>query len=172
MVWQRSVLVAVWVKPLSLRNKMSQYSADIHKIATKTLMQFYLQQHKGRVFYYKTPLDFIDISLLSLIIEQPKTIKEVVDLTGYERKEVAKHVNKFIMANFAKKSDAPDDRRMTIISITSEGRAAFHKIIRNIDEVLHQSVQGLTLKEEKTVLKYLNQLYKALLTLEKPTKKE
>ncbi len=135
-------------------------------------MQFYLQQHKGRVFYYKTPLDFIDISLLNLILEQPKTIKEIVDLTGYERKEVAKHVNKFILANFAEKSDAPGDRRMTIVSVTSEGQAAYRKIIRDIDEVLHQSVQGMTLKEEKAVLKYLSQLYDALLTLEKPIKKE
>ncbi len=151
---------------------MSQYSADIHKLATKTLLQFYLQQQKGRVFYYKTPLDFIDIRLLFLISEQPKTIKQMVDETGFERKEIAKHVNKFILANFVEKSDAQNDRRMTIITITKEGQAAYRRIIQNIDEVLHKSVTGLTLKEEKAVLKYLNQLYESLISLQKPPKKE
>ncbi len=144
---------------------MSQYSADIHKLTTKTLFQFYLQQQKGRVFYYKTPLDFIDIRLLLLISEAPKSIKQMVDLTGFERKEITKHVNKFILANFAKKTAANDDRRMTIITITQEGLTAYRKTIENIDGALHQSVEGLTLKEEKAVLKYLNQLYEALRTL-------
>ncbi len=151
---------------------MSQYSADIHKLATKTLLQFYLQQQKGRVFFYKTPLDFIDIRLLFLISEQPKTIKQMVDETGFERKEIAKHVNKFILANFAEKSDAQNDRRMTVISITQQGQAAYRRIVQDVDHVLHQSVKGLTLKEEKTVLKYLNQLYESLLTLQKPNRKE
>ncbi len=144
---------------------MAQYGADIHKLMTQTLMQFYLQQQKGRVFFDKAPLDFIDISLLHLIADSPKMIKEMVEITGYERKEIAKHINKFILAGFAEKSDVASDRRMTLITITAEGRATYRRLLEKINALLEQSIANLTLKEQKAVLKYLNQLYEGLASL-------
>ncbi len=141
---------------------MAQYSTDIHQKMTKTLLQFCLQQQKGRVFFDKAPLDFIDISLLHLIADGPKLIKEMVDLTGYERKAVAKHVNKFIMAGLAEKSDVASDRRMTRITITDDGQAAYQRIFEKIKVLLEHSVADLTIKEQKAVLKYLNQFSEAL----------
>ncbi|PIE77186.1 MAG: hypothetical protein CSA13_00680 [Clostridiales bacterium] len=141
---------------------MAQYGADIHKLMTQTLVQFHLQQQKGRVFFDKAPLDFIDISLLRLIADGPKLIKEMVDLTGYERKEVAKHINKFILAGFAIKSDVASDRRMTQITITAEGQATYQRILQKVETLLKQSVANLSIKEQKAILKYLNQFNEAL----------
>ncbi len=129
-------------------------------------MQFHLQQQAGCVFYDKTHLDFIDVSLFQAIAEQPKTIKQMVDITGYERKEIAKHINKFILAGFAEKSDVASDRRMTLITITDEGQASYRRMLARFEQLLNQSLDGLTLKDQRAVLKYLNQLAAALASLQ------
>ncbi len=124
----------------------------------KTLIQFHLKQQKGRVFFHKIDLDFVDVNIMSLLSEAPYKIRALCEAIGCERTEIAKRVNKMLLVDFVTKSDVASDRRMTLISLTPEGEQAYKLVLEKIDALLRQTVDGLTIKEEKAVLSYLEKL--------------
>ncbi len=128
----------------------------------KTLIQFHLKQQKGRVFFHKIDLDFVDVNIMNLLAEEPYKIRALCEAIGCERTEIAKRVNKLLLADFITKSDVASDRRMTLISLTSQGAQAYKLVLEKIDALLSQTVEGLTIKEEKAVLSYLEKLNRSV----------
>ncbi len=140
---------------------MAQYSNEIKLELLRSFYLSYSLQQKG-LSINKITLDFIDLHLLNVLNEEPKSIKQLCTLTNLDRKEINKRITKQIKAGLIEKKTMEDDKRSSILVLKQEGKLAEKESSKKINQVLEITTSNLSLKEERSVLKYLKDLNDAL----------
>ncbi len=143
---------------------MSQYAEQIKEQHLKNIYLAYRLQHEG-IFFHKTKLDFVDFYLLRTLAQYPQSIKTLCRQTEIGRKDVTKRVNKYLKAGFLAKKTLDCDKRSFLLCLTEVGENANRAGNKKIAEMLNVATSRLSLKDEKSVIKYLEDFNKALLEI-------
>ncbi len=144
---------------------MAQYSKELKSMLFKTLSYVHCAEVKYNQGRRQIVLDGLDIGLLKLL-ETPRTVKNISEMTPYEHSYILKRVNKFTKDGLTHKELSAEDKRMGEYRLTTFGKQCCEDAIERINRPLDFAAAELTVKEEKAVLKYLSRLHQALRNLE------
>lgn len=90
-------------------------------------------------------------------------MQQVAEALGMDITTFSRQIKTLENKGLVKKSPDPDDRRVNILALTSEGKKAIDQIDLHMNQYLEQLFSSLTAFEQEAVIKAIKLLNKALL---------
>jgi DNA-binding MarR family transcriptional regulator len=101
-----------------------------------------------------TGLPFSRVRILLRLLDEPKTLKQLADITGVDAPATTVAVNHLEDRGLVERHPLPDNRRTKLVSITPAGRQMVERVHRTVRDDAPSAVQQLS----KTDLAHLRRI--------------
>ncbi|WP_459130176.1 MarR family winged helix-turn-helix transcriptional regulator [Guggenheimella bovis] len=143
---------------------MAQYRKEIQKWSSILIDKLFLE----RSFDLKEPELSVEEAHILHSIEDGMSPAEFYQIYSVNRSKANQLLQKFIQEGYLEKVPLPSDGRKRILLKTEKAERTNSNWEEKTNEILDQILSGLTVNEEKAVLKFISKIYQQTVEKYKP----
>ncbi|MCB2200212.1 MarR family transcriptional regulator [bacterium] len=92
----------------------------------------------------------------------PLSLADMAKLLKYTHPSVLRHIDALEERGLVERTQHPEDRRIKLLTVTRAGKKLVPVLFGILDEINRDALQGVSKKDQQTVIRVLNQVHENL----------